>query len=468
MQASSTSIYRWVRHLVFVILAVFSLPALPQTIVTAVVGDLAARDIIKRAGDQVNSSINLAEQTGNGLISKSASELSVLTKGAGLVVGDNIDKATRSLGVDEQNLLGRIYSLTQSLAQMQGTIFDLKDTAVIDFANLSEVVPFKKLPFFIQRIDGIAQVISEGEYHMRVLAYGLTPGTEGKSSALSLVTIKQGRELTITTRISISGAGVADIFIPSRELIAYFNESRPVILPIELRMTVTEKKGFIFKKDSLTTISAPVGLALYPQRAGTVTVTAKYPVYGWVKATCPPDKTCPRESKRERAGDGERSSMLTQEIRVAGGLSNPKPGAQHLENAEWHCWAWFSGRADVCGEQAWWRFASRPSITEDGTYASWGVNFGGESREWWLSADVYNYVVTGEGSDSKPYPIYWNKSAVFELPEGYTHVSIDGSTITKQPISLVEFTSMPGFMTYVNVSPAPTPKVSYSIGAPLF
>jgi hypothetical protein len=432
--------------------------ALAQNPLGVAVSGLVAKDVINDASKAADDAIGHAQMAGSALISQGASQLAVLEQNAGLIMAGDLDKFGRDLSVDEENLLGQVYSLTQQVKAAKDGAYKLKDSTAIDVASLTGALPFVKVPYFIQRIDGLAHVNSDSDYHMDVAAYGITPGTEGSASEVTV--INASTKTIIPTTVSVTHKGEAQVIFANATLASMFDSKKVVVLPVILTVTVVDTKGFIIHWHKKTQITAKVALSLFPKVAGTVTVTAFIPQYAW--------KRMPQgaETEHRREGDGEPDPFLTQNITVPGGLTNPQPGYQHLENVMWHCNAWWSGRRDVCGYQAYWRMISPPSITNDGTEASWSMKSNGESREFWITAEKYSYDYTGDATDTKTYDLFWGRSQTIDMPSKVTHYSVQGQTITKQSISLTGHQSMGDFMTFVGQTGEPDPTISYQIGTP--
>lgn len=171
------------RFMIMALLTLLAIPAFAQ--VDALILTFTGRELVKSAADAAQRAISQAELAGNGLISKFGSELAVAAANADLVLGSNIDKAAGRLDPVQKNMLGQLSQMTQTVAALSDSAYDLKDTAAIDMAQLADASIFASVPYYIRRVDGVAQVVGEADYRMRVLAFGLAPGTEGKSSQLS-------------------------------------------------------------------------------------------------------------------------------------------------------------------------------------------------------------------------------------------------------------------------------------------
>ena len=226
----------------------------------------------------------------------------------------------------------------------------------------------------------------------------------------------------------------------------------------------TEKRLFGSYATRQRTIAARFSVALYPEIAGWVDVKAVSAKYEWMFSRT-------ATSKVVRIGDGYIGSGLM-EIRVAGGTTKTQSGSERLTNVQYHCNACFSGKQEFCRDQVYYRetIPLDKSLTEDDQLASRIVDVGrAESRDWWITANVERWMLSGEQTDvQKRIPIYWGRIATFSIPDNASQYVIEGQRITKQGISLAVGSSEDGFMTHVGDSQPPYKKVNYKIHEPKF
>ena len=261
----------------------------------AVVTALVAKQTIREAQKAVDDGLDRAKATGSALISQTASEASILIQTLSMELGGNLAELKRDLRPEEITLLGKISALTDQLEGVQAAAYDFKDSAVIDLANLEAALPFVHLPYFIQRIKGLSQVVSDGgDYPMTLSAFGLTPGSSETASSVQLVDATTGKE--IDTRVNITANGQASIAITNAGLKQYFEPDKVVVLPVDLEISVVQHRRIL--PDRHYKITAKIGLSLFPTKAAHVTVTAYKPTYVWVR-------TQTVDTPHVASGDGE-------------------------------------------------------------------------------------------------------------------------------------------------------------------
>lgn len=265
---------------------------------------------------------------------------------------------------------------------------------------------------------------------------------------------------------NIFSAGVATVDIPNSELRPYFLPDKVAVVPLELRMTVRQIEKRFLRSDLVSerTVNARLAIALYPEIAGWVDVKTVSAKYAWIESRV-------ATSKVVRIGDGG-AGAGSMEIRVAGGSSSKKEGAERLRNVQYHCNAWFSGNQGICRDQVYYRevVPVDKSLTEDDQLASRTVDVGrAESRDWWITATVDKWLIAGEQNDvQKRIPLYWNRVVTFSIPDSSTQYVIEGQRITKQRISLAVASSEEGFMRHLGDSQPPYKKVNYQVLSPKF
>ena len=428
----------------------------------AVVTALMAKQTIGEAQAAVDEGLDRAKAIGSALISQTASSASILIQTLSMELGGNLTDLERDLRPEEVTLLGKISNLTDQLHGLQPAAYDFKDSTVIDFSNLEAALPFVHLPYFIQRIRGLSQVVSDGgDYLMTLSAFGLTPGSSQTASSVRLVDATTGKE--IDTRVNITGNGQASIVITNAALRQYFDPNKVVILPIDIEVSVVRHKHIL--PDQHFKITAKVGLSLFPTKAGHVTVTAYKPTYDRVK-------TQTLDSPHVASGDGEEGHSVVQTIDLPGsGVANPHVGNQTFANPHQHCVMKVNNTplprcndGDV-NQNGWFEIIKYPAIMNNGTRLEWEGKGYHQPKFLWVTYDVMEYQVTGDAATKTDYDIKWGESVDFALPDGFTHYRIDGQSIMFQNISLNGGKASP-MLQFEEVSHGPNSVATYHISPP--
>ena len=424
-----------------------------------VITALSAKQIITDGQRAVDEGLDRAKATGSALISQTASSASILIQTISMELGGNLSDLRRDLRPEEVTLLGKISDLTAQLNSLQAAAYDFKDSTIIDLSQMEAALPFVHLPYFIQRVRGISQVVSEGDYHMTLSAFGLTPGSQQTESSVRLVDAQTSKE--IETHVNITGSGQASIIIMNAALKSYFDANRVVVVPVDVEMTVLQRRRFL--PDRPIKVVAKVGLSLFPEKAGHVTVTTYKPTYDWVKVQT-------TDTPHVASGDGEQGSTVRQELTLPGsGLINPHVGSQVYANLHQHCVMKANVNApcnngDV-SQNGWFEIIEFPSVTNNGTKLEWEAKGYHAPKFVWVTYDRLEYQLTGEATTKKDYDLFWGHSVDIPLPEGFSRYRVDGKSITFQDISLPGGRSSP-LLQFDNVTPAPNSVAIYNVSPP--
>jgi hypothetical protein len=424
----------------------------------AVIGGEEAKAVVDKADQLAQNAIASAAREGNGLVAHTASELTILTNNARLMLGSTENTLVKDLGVPEANLLGEISALSHQLDDAQNKAYFIRDVTLVDVSNLTAALPFTNVPFFVQKVSGLSQVIGDADYKFQVVARGIEAASSESASAVN-VTI-DGRP--VPAQISVSTRGVADIVIGSSVLNPFFaHEDRATVVKAAFEVTVVThpKKRFLrTPPDTTTKISAPVWVTLYPKYAGEITVTAYVPVLKWVRLDA---------AHEVKTASMPVLTIADFDLRVPLGASSKTPGAQRIVGAYFTCDQTFSAQPNgFCGPGAYWTIDVAPTATLDETYVKGTIKNRGEKLWFTLHAVVDELRVDPvQLSDVKRYVLTWDTPIRIELPNGWSNYRIDGKSVTKREIHLNENTSMEPFLKFESLGAAPpagTPLPQYA------
>ena len=444
-----------------------------QGVATALIGGAEAKSLVEKAGDQAHTAIVTAQSVGDGFMSRGASELQLMADNGNLILSNALAEGRKTLNQTETNFFGQLQLTTANVQAMVPKAFELKDTAVVDVAHLESSIPFLHVPLFVQRVTGLAQVRSESDFYLSITAFGITPGTEGASSSIS-VAIQTENNVLRDVIINPKASGEADITIKNSELMkVHTDDNTLIVVPVFVKITATEKKAHLWSKQTPHTVTARFFITLYPRQAGTLTVVAHVPVYKWVL-------TERAKSETEPLGDGTRYNNVPYTFHLVAkgdGKTHPKPGSEKLENVERYCDLTFGNDTALCDktrgrtQHKFWEedpdISSLP--TEDGRKFDWTATVQGERRNFHIEADRYTWTLVGE-QPSAPIsvPIFWGMTAKAVIPDETTTYEITGITVTKRRLSLGPGMSDPGFMTVLPPSEPPNRAVYFKVELPDF
>ncbi len=237
--------------------------------------------IIDRAAQRGNELIAQAENSGNALLAQFGNQLRVASQNALNGLGDLTQKSLADLGQKERVLVLEVERLLGESAKLSDAAFKLKDSTVLDLYTLSGSSVFaQKYAFLVQRIDGLTQIASNGDYKVWITGLGFGPDTSRSRSRTVAFTIN-GQ--AVSTAESTPQAFVSEFVLPGGVLKPLFADDvlRTVSVRVEREVTTS---GYFFW-NSPTKHSIAFNLALMPRRAGQADVVYRRPRFAWTTAT---------------------------------------------------------------------------------------------------------------------------------------------------------------------------------------
>lgn len=419
-------------------LMLFSTPGLVSAAVTdsasqAIVSTLTGRLVSDIVDDVRMTGVDLIDQaqnTGNALIARSGNEATVLAGNLDILLKDDISLTFDKLSEERKQILIESESLRRSLVAVKDGAYDFKDSTVLDLNSIASSLPFVKKNFFVQSVRGLAYLPESGSFTIQVAAPTLGIQSD-VSTKIEVISNARGEAKPIpNVRVDQSKQRFfADIIIPNEALISEFSDSTLTILPLTLKFSVSQKKGWwIFSRTDLKTYDVPVSLSLFPRTAGTLLTQTKSPAYQWVKvgsktdSYTTPNRHCEDDCRSRPTYGGNRI-----EFAVTRGFPPYKVGHQQLRNPDYKC----------IGGVCWFSDAFNMVLTENDsrlifTWGTWS-----RPGTWQASADIYEYQSIGEIGGSIPGAyFYFGKTVEILVPSDMTYGSLTITTFTKQKYEL--------------------------------
>jgi len=382
--------------------------------------------------------IRNAETSGNALISRAGNEVYIIEQNLSMMLKDNMDMLFDDLDEQRQLLVIESYRLTNELAATMDKAYEIKETTALDLNALISKVPFVRDEFFIQSIKGLAYLPQMNDFRVQVLATHL--GIQERYSSRIEAYIGHGEEAKIIndTRTDMSAhKNAASIYIPNKALQKYYKQKELNIVPVQLKVLITEHKSFLgVKWDSEKTHFADIFISLYPQVAGTVVAEFMIPEFDWVmtrklsETTWSPNQHCSNgrhswPDKRCRTG---RYATNSATLSVAGGPRPPKVGSKKLENISYGC---VGGNCNYIG-------SSHLSVDPDKTRATFTWTANSTPGAYQVRADLYEYQLINEVAAVSPsHNIRFNKILNFIVRKGWNYGELKIITYTKQEYSIL-------------------------------
>jgi hypothetical protein len=436
--------------------------AVAQGIATALAGKTVS-DIVNEVRLSGVSLIDQATQSGNALISRAGNETNVLAGNLDVIFKDNMNLTFDRLSEERKAVLIEAEALRRTLASVTDSAYSFKDSTVLDFNSLVTSLPFVKESFFVQSIRGLSYLPQAGDFKLQIAA--TTLGIQEDVSTTVEVFKGHGNAKQLLPNVIVDQSKqrfLADIMIPNKLFAMDFTDNDLVLLPLTIQFNTSRKKGWwIFSSLEKQVYEVPVYVNLFPRSAGTLVSITKKPTYAWVNAGSKSERygTPNRHCSKKCGGEPTRGSNRI-EFAVSGGAAPYKVGYKRLTNAHQACIGGNCGYSDS--------FNLR--LTENDTRLIFTWDTWSTSGTWEASADILEYQVTGESTDTSG-EISASFGKVIEIPisKDATFGILRMHTFTKQEYEIKLGEPDPyGILTYQGTSSAgpETSRVAYRVNDP--
>lgn len=459
-----------IQVVLFIIITVFI--SIKPVTVGAVVGETAIATYL--GGKAVSSIINdvrltgvgLIDQagaTGNAIISRAGNEANVLAGNLDILFKEDVNLVFDKLSEERKLVLIEAEAVRRKLAAVKDTAYNLKDSAVLDLNSIIVGVPFIKDEFFVQSVRGLSYLPQASNFRIQIAA--TTLGIQEKVSTRLEVWKKNGNSTRLLDGVIVDQSQqrfFADLALPSKHFAEDFNDTELVLVPLIVRFIVERKKGWwIFSSLEKKIYDIPIYLNLFPRSAGTISMHTKRPTYAWVPAGTKTDTypTPNRHCKKKCGGEPTRGGNRI-EFAVNGGPEPFKVGNKRLINPRYACVGGNCGYSD----------SFRIALTENDTRLIFTWDTWSTSGTWEASADVLEYRVAGEASEStKPLQAYFGQILQIPVAADYTFGIAKVKMFTKQEYELqIGQPDTNGMLTYQGKSEAGPnlSRITYRVNAP--
>lgn len=370
-----------------------------------------AKGVIDDAENASQRLIIQAQQSGNGLVSNAASQLSVLAQTTALILGNDINKSMNQLSQTEQAAVNELKAAIIAANATVGKVYDIEDTTAIDLTRFESGIPFTHTPdFYVKRISNTGMLPQPGNYHVVVTAYGLGIANDTKADITGTL---DGKPL-IFREVDQTTAGKAILEIPNQVLAPYFSSTKLAVVKMELTVVVSRKGLFGWKGHSYP---VPVYLTLYPPQVATIALRITKPVYDWVDVGAVSSAPMNTPEKDGCTDNGCRANNSL-DLRVVGPTSGlPIVGAQRLKEVHLQCNSGF----ERC--RGWWGNQTL-LISDNGTkgtatWLSWT-----HPQNFTLIGSVQEYRQVGTQQEDHTYALKIDQPQVVPLPPEYSLLAL--------------------------------------------
>jgi hypothetical protein len=406
-----------------------------------VTGELAKRvgtELIQEARAAGANLIGQGQHAGDALMIKMGNEVTILADGIARLAGAEASKKVGEMGALLQPKMALLQQLIEESPKYESRAYQLKDAIILDVrANLATIKGIGD-PFYVQRIEGISQIVSDNDYTVSIWGTGLgIPSSKLRSTITLFIAGKP-----VSTSPQRPNAHIATFTVPNEILEPHFQGRALGTVDAEFKIR-HEVKGWFFW--TATDHCVPIKLALIPKFAGSITVNATSPKYAWqsigtrqeVKLTS--DHNCPRCENPPK-------TPYTVTIKGTNSLkTQPIPGDQRLRNARGRCvtdvrsfsFLGVKGTADVSACP--WTSLAAVTLSENDSRATaqflvWGspvtLEVSADAEEWSLTPDTTTAAT--------PYDLFFDDIVEIKVPTGSGVVSVaSGLTFSKERLTFV-------------------------------
>ncbi len=248
-------------------------------IVAGLIGDKILSEFLEEARQAVNKALADAKHFGDALMARAANELSVLIELAAINFGHSLDKPIKTLQEEHRKFLQAVYDSQKSIENFSRGVYEFKDSVVLDIREMTKYLVGEK--YYIQRVDGLSQIVGLAEYRIVINGVGFGPDSEKHKSSLELMI--DGKNIE-TFRVLKSQASQTVIYIQSSAFKPFLEKKKIAIVPLTIIMKTKDKKRFLVlgSKWEENSYKLPLWISIFPKLAGQIKVKYRLPIYGWV------------------------------------------------------------------------------------------------------------------------------------------------------------------------------------------
>jgi hypothetical protein len=442
--------------------------ALVDTALGVAIGGAMAGKSVSNIVNEVrltgSSLLDQATQTGNGMISRAGNEAAVLAGNLDVMFKDNMNLTFNRLSEERKAVLIEAEAMRRTLASVTDKAYNFKDSAALDLNAIVTSFPFVKERFFVQSIRGLSYLPQAADFRLQVAASTL--GTQEGLNTQIEVFKGVGPNKTLLPNVLVDQSKqrfFADLAIPNANLASDFKDNDLVLVPLTLRFNTSRAKGWwLFKSEEKQTYDVPVYLNFFPRQAGQLVSVTKQPTYDWFPAGTKterldtPNRHCDKDCRGERTRGGNRI-----EFAVPGGPKPYKAGNKFLRNPSQRC----------IGGNCAFSDSFNLALSENDTRLIFTWSTWSTPGTWEASAEVMEYRLAGEATETSPAPVVFNFGRIIEImvPVESTFGVLKVKTFTKQDYEVPIGEPDPyGILTYQGKTPAGPglSRVTYRVNDP--
>ncbi|MFK4047946.1 hypothetical protein ACI2KH_23720 [Roseomonas mucosa] len=394
------------------------------------VGSIAAgivgEKFLQNAQNKVTEIMSQAEQTGNALIARSASEAQLLIDNVSLNLTDQRNKTVRSINDETTRIWMHLAEVLDHLDEQANRAYEVRDATVVDVQDILATFPFVDKITSIVAVRGLTIPHQNTEHTIIVTGTGLGPANDSVASTLDF---ELNGKPVVPIRQNRRGNNSSEIVFSPDQLEEFFDKNDQKILFTALKIKLTAKRPRTWKiwRDTQNSeITSSVWLSFFPRKAGEVSITVQTKEFGWK----PENQTIVSDAY-DSPDCGENKCNVpwqTNPILVQGGnVPNPVEGSRRITGGTCSCQPLWG--SDSCA--AW--HTKTFIISQEGRAAVCLGRHWTEINRYQAIATVENYVQTKiVQKDENTQEIYFGTPVDFNLPRDYVGYTVKFKSITNQ------------------------------------
>lgn len=399
--------------------------------ITAAIAGWTGLELLDRAEKMIPYAANQAEQTGDALLARAATEADILMRSINLQMSENLDKTIGALNEQTNLAYYRLAETLDSFEAAQTRAYRARDATVIDLAMISGSLPFVDQLTFVERIEGLAQFDDGGDFKLSVSATGLKPGIAGTTASLTLTI--NGKQISFT-REQPANQNTRELFIAHGDLAPLFSHDRIVVLPAEMHLRIERRPWYLVGK-KVETVTVPFYLSLFPRKAGTLTVETRRPTYGWVAL----GERLFDVSESADCGQGRcsgREPVYSKVCNVQGGNVETVGNQRIVGHPRHHCkprWG-----PNSCAYPGGWFEVSAVNIEDNGKRGRMDIRHWAERNDYGIYCKIEEYKELEPVTETLTAELFYDQNFEFVVPKTANYWRISGQTVTRRSLNVLK------------------------------
>lgn len=398
--------------------------AFPQEPVGAAILAISGRQILQDADKMLENRIFQLEQAGNGMVNRLTTNLSVLSEGARINMKDVLDRPLKDMQEAQRNVFIAIREATAEVGKAVGAAYKLEEIANIDVAQRLSAIPLVKSVVFTSSINGLAVLKWTPSHTISIIATGLGPGQAGRKAQVKF--FLNGQQMQ-PDQADLTKHNEGRYTFSMSQFIPYFRPREPRTLDLVAQLVVEDEAWLKVFPSKTQYVNTHVFLTLFPEYAGSATVSFKVPTYGWRLVERREEGRRARDCGNSKCGGGGANEDWSTTPVPNGETATPAPGHRKVASPAMRCGdPWW----DPAGCQYVYDHRTTLSANKDRVDAHWRIT--GVWVTMYVSYDVLEWAKIGEEVKTLTLDLAYDKNVDFCVPDSVDYYVVSAKSITNQ------------------------------------